>query len=900
MRSAELRQRYIDFFVERGHLHLPGAPLIPIDALGVEDRSTLFTSAGMQQFKPYFTGEAVPPSPRVVTVQKCVRTGDIESVGDTSHCTFFEMLGNFSFGDYFKAEVIPWTWEFVTEAVRLDGDRLCATVYRDDDEAFAVWRDVVGLPEDRIHRLGAEKNFWPPNAITDGPNGPCGPCTEVFYQVAEPHEMADAAGLSPTERYLIDDAAGRWLEVWNNVFTQFERSVDASGTPCLQPLPNRNNDTGAGFERIVCLLQGVHSVFDSDLFESVVRRVGDLAGIAYNGSDSPQDVAFRVVAEHARTMVFCIADGVLPSSEGRGYVLRRVMRRAVRYGMSRLRLDRPFLHEVAPAVIDAMAEQHPELRSREEHILRSVAAEEERFRRVLADGFQRIEETLSDPDVQASRRIPGAQAFVLYDTYGFPVELTREIAAERNFEVDLAGFEEAREAQRTRSREASSLARDLFTRMGEALSEIQRTCPPTTFAGYDGATRGTTRVIAIVRGGELVNFARTGDEAEVVLESSPFYAEAGGQVGDTGWIEADGLRAEVRDTQKPAGVHLHRVLVVEGELTTQQWVVARIDEGRRRDIMRNHTATHLLHAALREVLGDHVHQAGSLVAPDRLRFDFTHTGGLSADEVRLVEERVNAAALADLPVDVSDGVPISEAGARGAIALFGEKYGDTVRVVEVPGHSVELCGGTHLERSSQIGLLKVLGETSIASGVRRIEAVTGYGTYKWMREHEDILREVSAALHAPSRDVVAAAERMADTVAALEREVRRLRSASAREGFSPAHDAVGPIDLYHGFVDGADAPALGALADQIASRHTGGAVVLASSCDGRAYFVAKAPADAVAAGFHAGELLRGIAKLAGGGGGGRPDFAQAGGRDGSQAPRAAEAIVAHVRRQVGA
>jgi len=900
MRSAELRRRYVDFFVQRGHLHLPGAPLIPIDALGVEDRSTLFTSAGMQQFKPYFTGQATPPARRVVTVQKCVRTGDIESVGDTSHCTFFEMLGNFSFGDYFKAEVIPWTWEFLTEVVGLDGDRLCATVYQDDDDAFAIWHDAVGLPEDRIHRLGGEKNFWPPNAIENGPDGPCGPCTEVFYRVADLEEMTSAAGLTPTERYLLDDAAGRWLEVWNNVFTQYDRSVGEDGAPRLQPLPHRNNDTGAGFERILCLVQGVHSVFDSDLFRPVIERISELARAPYGGSASPEDVAFRVIAEHARTTAFCMADGVLPSSEGRGYVLRRVMRRAIRFGISRLRLERPFLHEVAPAVIEAMGDEYPELRARSEHILRSISVEEERFRRVLSEGFLRIEETLSDPGVQASGRVPGDRAFMLYDTYGFPVELTREIAAERGLDVDLAGFEEAREAQRARSREASSLARDLFTRMGEALSEIQRTCPPTRFIGYGGATEGPARVLAIVRNGELVDFARTGEEVEVVLDISPFYAESGGQVGDTGWIEAPGVRTEVRDTQKPAGVHLHRVVILEGELATDQQVVARIDVARRRDVMRNHTATHLLHAALRQILGDHVHQAGSLVAPDRLRFDFTHAQGLDLEQLRRVEERVNEAVLADLPVTAQDGVPIGEARERGAMALFGEKYGETVRVVEVPGWSVELCGGTHLQRSSQIGLFKILGEMSVAAGVRRIEAVTGSGAYRWACEQEDLVRAACGALRTTPRELVAAAERAVASASALEREVRRLKSASAREGFEPAHDTVEAIDLYHGYVDGADATSLGALADQIASRHAGSAVVLVSARGGRAFLVAKAPATAVQAGFHAGNLVRDLAKLAGGGGGGRPDFAQAGGRDGAQARRVAEAIVEHVRRQVGA
>ncbi|MCC6728299.1 MAG: alanine--tRNA ligase [Chthonomonadales bacterium] len=904
MSGHELRQKYIEFFIGKGHLHLPGAPVVPIDVLGVEDPSTLFTSAGMQQFKPYFVAEAVPPGRRIVTVQKCVRTGDIDRVGDHSHLTFFEMLGNFSFGDYFKAEVIPWTWEFLTGWLGLDGERMCVTVFEEDDEAFDVWRRTVGLPADRIHRLGGDKNFWPPNAIEDGPNGPCGPCTEIFYRIVEPGEMTSDPALTPAERFQVDDDAGRWLEIWNNVFTQYDRYVDEHGKPVLRPLPNRNNDTGAGFERIVCVLQGVPSVFESDLFASVVARIEELSGRAYGGTMGPVDFAIRVVAEHARTAAFCIADGILPSNEGRGYVLRRIMRRAIRFGKTVLGFEEPFIDAVIPAVIERMAPAYPELVERREHILRTVRAEEERFRRTLDHGMHRLLELVEAVERSGGSRVEGEDAFTLYDTYGFPLELTEEIAAEHGLNVERAGFGRAMEEQRRRSQEASEIHRDLFRSMGAALAELQRTTPATEFTGYQLAA-DRARVVALVRGGELVDFARAGDEVEIVLNRTPFYAESGGQVGDTGTMETPrgdttcAARAQVLDSRRAAGIVLHRARVLEGELATDAEVTAAVDAERRMHVKRNHTATHLLHAALREALGTHVHQKGSLVAPDRLRFDFTHTRPMTDAEVRSVEDAVNAAVLRDAAVEVEAEVPIAEAKARGAMALFGEKYGERVRVVEVPGTSVELCGGTHLARTGQVGLFKIVSETGVAAGVRRVEALTGQGAYAWVQQREEVLGAVARALKSSPRDVATAAEKLAAQRAQLEKQVQQLkaRAATADEA---EEQRFGQVRFVSRRFDTADGEILAGFVDDAAPRNGTATVALAGGAhDGKVALAVRVTPDLVERGFNAGTLVREAARVAGGGGGGRPDFAQAGGRDPSRLGDAIARAADLVRERAG-
>lgn len=878
MTSNELRTKYIEFFTANGHLLLPSAPLVPIDCLGVEDRSTLFTSAGMQQFKPYFIGAAKPPSGRIVTIQKCVRTGDIDSVGDYSHCTFFEMLGNFSFGDYFKAEVIPWTWEFLTQWLKLDPDRLCVTVFEEDDEAAEIWRTSVGLPPDRIHRLGEDKNYWPANAISAGPNGPCGPCTEVFYRVAPESEMTNDPSLTPTQRFKLDDDAGRWLEIWNNVFTQFDRQ-ERDGTPVLVPLPARNNDTGAGFERIAQVLQGVGSVFETDLFRPILSRIESLCGAKYLGQPGGRDFAFRVVAEHARSTAFCVADGILPSNEGRGYVLRRIMRRAVRFGKTSLGFEAPFLHEVVDSVIETMGATYPELSERREHILQTARSEEERFRRTLDNGNLKLLELLGR--VEPSKGIAGEDAFTLYDTYGFPLELTREIAAERGIAVDEEGFQAALEQQRERSREAGGMDREVFRSLGEAVVELQTTLAPSEFVGYERLSVEQAQVLAIIASGELVDFVRTGQEADVVLDVTPFYAESGGQVGDTGTLRGPQGLCAVKDTRRLSSLILHHVLVAEGSLAVGETVEARVDAERRFDIMRNHTATHLLHAALREVLGSHVHQKGSLVAPDRLRFDFTHGKPMTAEEISRVEELVNERILRDLPVVVHSRLPISEARARGAMALFGEKYGDYVRMVEVEGVSRELCGGTHLKHTSQAGIFKIVSETGIAAGVRRIEAVTGAGALLHLSRLAETLDAAAGILKTGPRDVVAAVERLASERARLEKELQewKARAAAGSSGADLAEHRVHDVCVVTGSLAAADAETLAAIADREARSRGSAVIVLGTEHEGKALFVAKVTPDLVSQGYHAGNLVREVARVAGGGGGGRADFAQAGARD---------------------
>ncbi len=899
MLATELRRKYIEFFIGKGHLHMQGAPLVPIDALGVEDKSTLFTSAGMQQFKPFFVGAAKPPASRVVTVQKCVRTGDIDSVGDTSHCTFFEMLGNFSFGDYFKAEVIPWTWEFITEWLKLDADRLCVTVYRDDDEAYDVWHNVVGLPADRIHRLGEDKNYWPANAVSQGPNGPCGPCTEIFYRVVPEEQMTSDPSLTPTQRYLADDDAGRWLEIWNNVFTQFDRGEEPDGTAVLKPLPCKNNDTGAGFERLLCLMQGVTSVFGTDLFASSLAKISELSGLQYGGTASAADFAFRVVAEHTRTTVFCIADGILPSNVGRGYVLRRIMRRAIRYGKTALGFDQAFMHEIAPMIIAQMGPDFPEIVDRQHSILAAIRAEEERFRRTLDNGERRLYDVMALPEAQAAKCVGGEAAFMLYDTFGFPLELTQEVAAEQGLTVDTVGFGAAMEEQRRRSAESSGIHKDVFKTFGAALSELQNTVPVTRFTGYEGLRCEGCTVLALIRDGELVTDAAAGSLVDVVLDATPFYAESGGQVGDAGTLTAPGLAVEVTDTIKTGGIFLHVAKVTEGCISTGLPLDAAVDQQRRMHVQRNHTATHLLHAALRSVLGDHVHQKGSLVAPDRLRFDFTHTQPVTDAELAEVERLVVEAILADAAVSVSDGIPIEEARSRGAMALFGEKYGSHVRMVEVPGVSVELCGGTHLQRTSQVGWFRLVSETGVAAGVRRIEALTGLGAWHQVKEQDAASSDLATLLKTSPRSLRPAVEKLLAARVDLEKEIRRLRASNASGGESLVQSEVEGATLVAGALKDADAGTLAALTDRIAAERGSAVVLVAAVADGKVAVAAKVTPDLVARGAHAGNLVRDVARMLGGGGGGRPDFAQAGGRQPEKVDEALAAAPGILAGQLG-
>jgi len=869
--ARALRQAYLSYFQEKGHLQLPSDSLVP------KDPSLLFTSAGMVQFKPYFLGVAQPPATRVVTVQKCLRTTDIDSVGDLSHLTFFEMLGNFSFGDYFKREAILLAWEFLTERLKVDTDRLQFTVFQDDDEAFTVWHREVGIPENRIWRLGEKTNFWPANAITEGPNGPCGPCSEIFYDT-----RLNTGCTNPNCGPACD--CGRWLEIWNLVFMQYERS-EQDGKPLLTPLPKKNIDTGMGLERTAAVLMGFSSPFETDVFAPIVQRIESLASVRY-GAGEPTDTAIRLIADHIRAATFTIADGVIPQNEGRGYVLRRIIRRAILRGQRVLGFEQPFFADLVPAVVEALGDQYPEIVQRQEYITTTLRFEEERFRHTLQTGLARLEELLADAATQQQRQLSGERVFMLYDTYGFPLELTQEIAAERGVAVDLQGFEQALEAQRQRAREASGISEKLFVQTGAALAELAQQTAPTQFIGYEQLA-GEAQVVGIIREGNLVPEAHAGETVEIVLNRTPFYAEAGGQVGDTGTLEWHGGRAQVLDTQKANDYYLHHARIVEGVLRLGEQVHAQVDAERRLDIQRNHTATHLLHAALRQVLGTHVAQAGSLVAPDRLRFDFTHPRAVSPDELERIEALVNEKLLQELEVRVYTDVPIEEARQRGAMMLFGEKYGERVRMVEIPGFSLELCGGTHLRNTVEAGLFKIVHEGSVAAGVRRIEALTGRALYQWLREREHAVRAAAERLQTPVPELPHAVERLQHQIEHLEAELEQLKqraAAQAIEGITPVE--VNGVPVAAQALSGVDAKSLGAIADRLIQRGVGVAA-LGTAQDGKAILVVKVAPEWVQRGLHAGNLIRQLAQQVGGSGGGRPDFAQAGGK---QPEKLAEAL----------
>jgi len=862
MHSSELREKFLRFFEEKGHLIAPSDSLVP------DDPTLLFTSAGMVQFKPFFIGERVPPRTRIATSQKCLRTGDLEIVGTTPfHHTFFEMLGNFSFGDYFKDEAITWAWEFLTDVLKLPRDQLWISVYLKDDEAAGIWEKKIGVPKERIARLGEKTNYWPANAPSEGPNGPCGPCSEIFM------DFGPEAGCGRPECGL-DCDCGRFSEIWNLVFTQYNREEGG----VLTPLPKKNIDTGMGLERLAAAMQGAKTNFETDLFLPIIREASFIAGVEY-GRDEQTDVALRVIADHVRAMVFAISDGVMPSNVGRGYVLRRIARRAVLKGKS-LGLEELFLDQLAPVVVDMMQEPYAELRERSDHVRRTIRAEEEKFRRTLDLGLQKLEESIERLTAKGAAEFPGMEAFVLYDTYGFPFELTQEIAAERGLSVDTQGFENAMEEQRRKAREGSDISDAVFVGSLGALAEIEKVEPETEFVGY-GAFSSDARVVGILKGGELVDSAAAGDKADVVLDKTPFYPESGGQVGDVGAITHDGTEVQVESTARVGSLIVHSGRVKAGELGTGDVVMAAVDQSRRMSTMRNHTATHLLHRALRMMLGDHVVQSGSSVEPARLRFDFTHVAPVTPGELEEIEKIVNDEILRDDEVQVRHG-ELEQAKADGAMALFGEKYSGTVRVIRVGDFSMELCGGTHVGRTSQIGLFKILSEGSVGAGLRRIEAVTGSGALECLRERDRLLSQVADVLRVSPTEAPEAAARLADNLRALERQIEGLQKKTAVS--LAAELASGAVE-YNGVrlvaarVETGDTDLMSSLADSLAGKLGSAVIVLGGPSDGKVVFVSKVTADLVKRGFHAGNLIREVAKVAGGGGGGRPDFAQAGGRD---------------------
>jgi alanyl-tRNA synthetase len=859
----EIRSAFLRFFEARGHRVVASSSLVP-----VADPTLLFTNAGMVQFKRLFLGEESRGYTRAATAQKVMRVSgkhnDLENVGRSpKHHTFFEMLGNFSFGDYFKREAIEWAWELVTQVFGVDPARLVTSVFREDDEAFALWRDAIGLPESRIYRLGEAENFW-----SMGDTGPCGPCSEIHVDFGVKPGCPNGSSCDPS------CDCGRWLELWNLVFMQFDR--DASGQ--MTPLPKPSIDTGAGLERVTAFLQGKTWTYDSDLFANVLTRAQELSGVRL-GSDPEMDVSLRVVADHARAVTFLIGDGVLPSNEGRGYVLRRILRRAARHGVL-LGLERPFLHHVAEVVIADMQGAYPELGERRAYIVDRVRREEDRFVETLSKGLALLEDEIREVKARGGRQITGDVAFRLYDTFGFPLDLTEDILRGHGLAIDQAGFESNMEAQRIRARAAwkgsgQQAVGEVYSRLGSEIS--------VSFRGYE-TLEFVSPIRALLVGGALVDVARTGDEVEIVVDETPFYAESGGQVGDVGTIGTAGGRVAVRDTQKPAlDLIVHRGVVEAGEIRVEERASLRVDGAARAATVRNHSGTHLLHAALRRVLGPQALQKGSLVAPDRLRFDFTHDAPLEDAEIEQIEDLVNEWIEANAEARVRY-MGFQEATRAGAVALFEEKYGDEVRVISFGDFSTELCGGTHARATGDIGLLAIVGETGIAAGVRRIEALTGLGALEHLRRQQRLLRDVADLLRSPVGELRERVQKTLDERRALERELEQLRSAqrgsAARDLVSQAREIAGTrvLAIRVAAAEGSD---LRGLVDDLRAKLGSGVVLVASESDGRVSLALGVTKDLVGR-FRAGDLIREVAGVVGGKGGGRPDFAQAGGNDPSR------------------
>ena len=867
MTSAEIREAYLKFFEEKGCQRWPSSSLIP------DDPSLLLTSAGMVQFKPYFLHVKEWPEPYIgtTTVQKCVRTNDIDIIGTTGrHLSFFEMLGNFSFGKYFKKEMCAWAYEFSTEVLKLPEERLYFTVFEDDDETIEIWKSL-GVPEDHISKLGEDDNFW-----RAGPTGPCGPCSEIYYDQG-PEFGCGSPDCAP------GCDCDRFLEYWNCVFTQYDGQEDGT----LKELPTKNIDTGMGLERIAAIMQGVQSNYETDVMRDLIAVGEHLSGRSYH-DNAEDDLSLRIVADHSRSVTFMIGDGILPSNEGRGYVLRRLLRRAVMRGHM-LGIEGPFLANYIEKIVELMGHVYPELTENRELIDRVVLSEEERFGATLRQGQVFLGEAL---DALEGTVLDGETAFTLHDTYGFPIEITQEICAGRGITVDEEGFAACMEEQRERARAATKAdAEAAWSTYGGIHADVLKEVGATSFVGYT-ATKAECRVAAILADGQRAERLEVGQEGEIILDVTPFYAEMGGEVGDTGFIVADGGKAEVLDTQAPEkGLVCHRAKVAEGSLAVGDVVTASVDAGRRARITRNHTATHILHAALREVLGEHVKQAGSYVGPDRLRFDFTHFEAVTPEQLAEVERRANAVIMQAIPTTIYE-TSLDAAREAGIIGLFGEKYGDVVRVVEAGDYSRELCGGCHVANTAEIGMLKILSESSVGANLRRVEAVTSYDALAYFEKVEAELRETAALLRVPLFDV---SERSASNL----RQIKDMQ-AKAKANKQRAAESEG-VELLESMVDvgyplviaevnHVDAGGLRNAWDIIRARMPKpGACVLASNNNGTPILLAAGTDDAVAAGFNAGAVIKAIAPCVKGGGGGKPTMAQAGGKDVEGIPAALEA-----------
>lgn len=854
--SAEIRQMYIDFFKEKGHRVEPSVSLVPKD-----DPSLLWINSGVATLKKYFDGRVIPENPRMVNAQKAIRTNDIENVGYTArHHTFFEMLGNFSIGDYFKKEAIEWAWEFLTDEkwLNLNPELLSVTVHPEDDEAYDFWLNDIKLPKERIIRI--EENFW------DIGEGPSGPNTEIFY------DRGEEFGNDPNDPELYPGGENnRYLEIWNLVFSQFNHNPDHTYTP----LPKKNIDTGMGLERVTSVIQNTPTNFETDLFLPIIRKTEELATTTY-GKSMEGDTAFKVIADHIRTVSFAVGDGALPSNEGRGYVLRRLIRRAVRFAKE-IGINKPFMYELVETVGEIMKDFYPEVLKQKEFIGSVVKVEEERFHETLNDGLEILTTIIEKEKANGSKVFPGEEVFRLYDTYGFPKELTEEYVEEHGFSIDEAGYNKEMDKQRSRARNARQKV-DSMQVQDTVLSEIE---VDSEFIGYDNLEIDT-KVVALFDGSEMINTAKTGDTVFLFLNKTPFYAESGGQVADKGWIYTDNASALVEDVQKsPKGQNIHRVIVKDGELNVNDMVKAAVDSEFRNSIIKNHSATHLLHQALKDVLGSHVNQAGSLVTPERLRFDFSHFNPLSDEELRKVEEIVNEKIWEAIPVEISLK-KLQEAKEMGAMALFGEKYGDIVRVVQMGDFSLELCGGCHVKNTSEIGLFKLVSESGIGAGTRRIEAVTSKEAYQYLNGKLNILHTSANLFKSNEESLPERIENMFHEMKQLQKENESLSAKLANAESSQVMEQVETIEgvtLLAQQVHVRDMNQLRNMIDDLKQKLGSCIILLATENNGKVQLASGVSKDLVEKGFHAGKLIKQAAQICGGGGGGRPDMAQAGGKD---------------------
>jgi len=865
LQSSEVRQMFLDFFKEKGHDVEPSASLVPH-----EDPTLLWINSGVATLKKYFDGRVIPANPRICNAQKSIRTNDIENVGKTArHHTFFEMLGNFSIGDYFKVEAIEWAWEFLTDEkwIGFDPEKLSVTIHPEDHEAFDIWKDKIGIPEERIIRL--EGNFW------DIGEGPSGPNTEIFYDRGEEY------GHDPSDSELYPGGENeRYLEVWNLVFSQFNHNPDGTYTP----LPKKNIDTGMGLERMVSVIQNVPTNFDTDLFIPIIRATEQISGEQYR-KDQEKDVAFKVIADHVRTVSFAISDGALPSNEGRGYVLRRLLRRAVRYA-KQININRPFMYELVPVVAEIMVDFYPEVKAKTEFIQKVIKNEEERFHETLNEGLAILSEVIKTQKEKGNNVIPGEDVFRLYDTYGFPVELTEEYAEEEGMKIDHEGFEKEMERQRDRARAAMQKV-DSMQVQGGMLGEIKH---ESEFVGYDQLVVENATAIVIVKDGDVIQEAHEGEEIQLILDKTPFYAESGGQIADEGTLSSEKAVLKVKDVQKaPNGQNLHNVIVESGTIQTGDQFTATVFEENRNGIVKNHTATHLLHQALKDVLGTHVNQAGSLVTADRLRFDFSHFGQVTQEELARVEQIVNEQIWKSIDVQI-DYKSLTEAKEMGAMALFGEKYGNIVRVVQVGSYSLELCGGCHVKNTSSIGIFKIMTETGIGAGTRRIEAVTGKAAYELTNDQYARLQEAADLLKSNPRDIVSRINGLLQDYRALQRENESLTTKLGNlEAGSVVDQAVtvNGVTVLAAQVNAKDMNSLRGMMDDLKNKLQSAIVVLGASEDGKVNLVAGVTKDLVDKGYHAGKLIKEVAERCGGKGGGRPEMAQAGAK---QPEKLAEAL----------